>query len=150
MTILVITTIIVIWKGTEASRRRRRKRGDRPERGIEGKEIRKMVKNWNVRYLSFSSSVCRLQIGFYSLPTANLHGTNELESIRNVEWRWKKISLLSMVILKCIAFSVALSRDRNFTNRPLAKTQLMILFNMQNKGRCLCKFVPLQCFLRAR
>ena len=81
-----------------------------------------MIKNRNVRYLSFSSSVYHLQIGFYSLPTANLHGTNELESIRNVEWRRKKISLLSIVILKCIAFSIALYRDRNSTNRPYENT----------------------------
>ena len=109
-----------------------------------------MIKNRNVRYLSFSSSVYHLQIGFYSSPTANLHGTNELESTRNVEWQRKKTSLLSMVILRCIALLMALSRDRNSTNKPLTKTQLMILFNMQNTRRCLCKFVPLQCFLRAR
>ena len=65
-----------------------------------------------MRYLSFSSSVYHLQIGFYSLPTANLHGTNELESIRNVEWRRKKTTLVNGYFEMYRSFNGAVSRSK--------------------------------------
>ena len=59
--------------------------------------------------MSFSSSVYHLQIGFYSLPTANLHGTNELESIRNVN---KDITLVNGHFEMYRFFNSAVSRSK--------------------------------------